>query len=163
MPYFLRSSKTSVSVLFQSHATALSENPAFFAWYRTSLSFTYDFSSASISIIFFILLRKKGSIPVWLEIFETPTPDLKSCAIANILSFVPVFISSIHTWRSSFSNFFMCRWFTPVSKERTAFNRLSSNVLPTLITSPVAFICVPSFRFASVNLSNGKRGIFVTT
>ena len=158
MPYFLRSSKTSVSVLFQSHATALSENPAFFAWYRASLSSTYDFSSVSISIIFFILLRKKESIPVCLEIFETGTPDLNSCAIPKILSFVPVFISFIHTWTSSFSNFSM-----RVSRERIAFNRLSSKVLPTLITSPVAFICVPSFRFASVNLSNGKRGIFVTT
>ncbi len=31
------------------------------------------------------------------------------------------------------------------------------------ITSPVAFICVPRVRLASVNLSKGQRGIFVTT
>ena len=40
---------------------------------------------------------------------------------------------------------------------------LSSAVRPMLMTSPVAFICVPSELFASANLSNGKRGIFVTT
>lgn len=51
----------------------------------------------------------------------------------------------------------------PVSSERTAFRRLSSIVRPTDITSPVAFIWVPSWFEASLNLSNGKRAILVTT
>ena len=36
-------------------------------------------------------------------------------------------------------------------------------VRPTAITSPVAFICVPSLWLAPANLSKGKRGILVTT
>ena len=38
----------------------------------------------------------------------------------------------------------------------------SSNVRPMAITSPVAFICVPSLRLACTNLSNGQRGILLT-
>ena len=53
-------------------------------------------------------------------------------------------------------------WQTPVSSERTAFSRLSSIVRPTAITSPVAFIWVPSRLVASLNLSKGKRAILVT-
>jgi len=36
-------------------------------------------------------------------------------------------------------------------------------VRPMDITSPVAFICVPSLFDASLNLSNGKRATLVTT
>ena len=51
----------------------------------------------------------------------------------------------------------------PISSDLTAFIRLSSMVLPILITSPVAFIWVERVLFADENLSNGNRGIFVTT
>lgn len=54
-------------------------------------------------------------------------------------------------------------WQTPVSSDRTALSSDSSIVRPTAITSPVAFICVPSLFEASENLSKGKRAIFVTT
>ena len=47
--------------------------------------------------------------------------------------------------------------------KRQALSRLSSNVRPTLMTSPVAFIWVESVLCAAGNLSNGKRGILVTT
>ena len=61
------------------------------------------------------------------------------------------------------SNFSICRWFLLSSSERIALSRLSSNVRPTLMTSPVAFIWVESVLCAAGNLSNGKRGILVTT
>ena len=61
------------------------------------------------------------------------------------------------------SNFLWWMWQTPVSSDRTAFRSDSSIVRPTDMTSPVAFICVPSLFEASENLSNGKRAIFVTT
>ena len=61
------------------------------------------------------------------------------------------------------SNFAMCRWHTPISSERTAFSRHSSRLLPMAMTSPVAFIWVPSLLLAEVNLSKGKRGSFATT
>lgn len=53
-------------------------------------------------------------------------------------------------------------WQTPVSSERTALSSDSSIVRPMDITSPVAFICVPSLFDASENLSKGKRATFVT-
>ena len=61
------------------------------------------------------------------------------------------------------SNLSMCRRLAPCSRLLTALRRLSSMVLPMLITSPVAFIWVLKLLFASVNLSNGKRGILDTT
>ena len=45
---------------------------------------------------------------------------------------------------------------------RTAFCSAASKVRSIAITSPVAFICVPSARSASGNLSNGQRGILTT-
>ena len=53
-------------------------------------------------------------------------------------------------------------WHTPISNDLTALSRLSSKVLPTLITSPVAFICVLNLFDARTNLSNGNLAIFVT-
>ena len=43
-----------------------------------------------------------------------------------------------------------------------AFISAPSKELPMAITSPVAFIWVPSVRLAVVNLSKGSRGIFNT-
>ena len=50
----------------------------------------------------------------------------------------------------------------PTSSERTAFCSAASNERSIAITSPVAFICVPSDRSPAPNLSNGQRGIFTT-
>ena len=51
----------------------------------------------------------------------------------------------------------------PTSSDRTAFCSEASNVRSIAITSPVAFICVPSERSPAPNLSKGQRGILVTT
>jgi len=51
----------------------------------------------------------------------------------------------------------------PISEPRTAFISAASNVGAIAMTSPVAFICVPSLRLAPANLSNGQRGSFTTT
>ena len=50
----------------------------------------------------------------------------------------------------------------PTSSERTAFCSAPSKERSIAITSPVAFICVPSVRSPNGNLSNGQRGIFTT-
>ena len=50
-----------------------------------------------------------------------------------------------------------------ISSERSAFCRAASKERSIAMTSPVAFICVPSVRSAAANLSNGQRGIFTTT
>ena len=65
--------------------------------------------------------------------------------------------------RLATSNLARWMWFLPSSSERIALRRLSYIVRPTLMVSPVAFICVESLFEASVNLSNGNRGILVTT
>ena len=61
------------------------------------------------------------------------------------------------------SNFFLWMWQQPDSRERIALRMLSSRVRPIDITSPVAFICVPSSLDASLNLSKGKRATLATT
>ena len=50
--------------------------------------------------------------------------------------------------------------YTPISSERTAFIKAASTDCSSAITSPVAFICVPSTRSPPTNLSKGQRGIF---
>ena len=52
---------------------------------------------------------------------------------------------------------------SPVSIERSAFCRLSANVLPIAITSPTDFMEVVSVESAPGNFSKANRGIFVTT
>ena len=64
---------------------------------------------------------------------------------------------SLHTWQLRPRS--PC---APTSRERIAFWRADSNVRPMAITSPVAFICVPTVRSAVTNLSKGQRGIFTT-
>ena len=49
-----------------------------------------------------------------------------------------------------------------ISSERTAFWNAASKVLSTAITSPVAFIWVPTLLSPLGNLSKGQRGIFTT-
>ena len=51
---------------------------------------------------------------------------------------------------------------SPTSAPRTAFIRAISKLGAMDMTSPVAFIWVPSVRLASANLSKGHLGIFTT-
>ena len=103
------------------------------------------------------------SICVWLQMVLASTPRRRSSAMANSRSSVPMETYLRSAASGVLSNLGMCMWQTPISKERTAFKKLSSSVRPMLITSPVAFICVESLLEAVANLSKGKRGIFVTT
>ena len=50
----------------------------------------------------------------------------------------------------------------PSSNDLTAFTKAASKLRSIAITSPVAFICVPSDLSPVSNLSNGQRGIFTT-
>ena len=52
---------------------------------------------------------------------------------------------------------------SPISAPLTAFIMACSKLGAMLITSPVAFICVPSLREAFTNLSNGHLGSLTTT
>ena len=52
---------------------------------------------------------------------------------------------------------------SPFSVPRTAFMRASSKLWPIAMTSPVAFICVPSFRELPANFSKGHFGNLQTT
>ncbi|OPZ70198.1 MAG: hypothetical protein BWY81_00050 [Firmicutes bacterium ADurb.Bin467] len=105
----------------------------------------------------------KRSILVALAMTPGSAPRRSNSAIANTRSSVPIDTYCRSAASGVLSNFGMCTWHTPISSERTAFNRLSSIVRPTDMTSPVAFICVDSLFDAVANLSNGKRAIFVTT
>ena len=51
---------------------------------------------------------------------------------------------------------------SPTSAPRTAFISAISKLGAMAMTSPVAFICVPSVRLASANLSKGHFGILTT-
>ena len=51
----------------------------------------------------------------------------------------------------------------PISAPRTAFISAISKSGAMAMTSPVAFICVPSVRLAPANLSNGHFGNLTTT
>ena len=55
------------------------------------------------------------------------------------------------------------RWCAPFSSERTDFSMHSSRLAPMPMTSPVAFIWVPSRLGAVANLSKGNRGNLATT
>ena len=50
-----------------------------------------------------------------------------------------------------------------ISAPRTAFISAISKLLAMDMTSPVAFICVPSVRLAPANLSKGHLGNLTTT
>lgn len=52
---------------------------------------------------------------------------------------------------------------SPISAPRTALRSAASKVGAIAMTSPVAFICVPSLRDAPANLSNGHFGNLTTT
>ena len=74
--------------------------------------------------------------------------------------------SSILARTSSSVSTIIFSWFrlsSPISQPRTAFISACSKLVPMAITSPVAFICVPSVRLAYTNLSNGHFGNFTTT
>ena len=63
--------------------------------------------------------------------------------------------------RSS-GSFLRFRLSRPTSAPRTAFISAISKLGAMAMTSPVAFIWVPSLRLASANLSKGHLGIFTT-
>ena len=51
----------------------------------------------------------------------------------------------------------------PFSNERIAFKNASLYVLPMLMTSPTARICVPRTSSTPLNFSNAQRANFTTT
>ena len=106
---------------------------------------------------------KYGVILVISEMIETSTSLLRSSQIAKIASSLNVFMYSSMSSFDISTNLFILKWETPISSERTDFSRHSARFEPMPITSPVAFICVPSSFDALANLSNGNLGSFATT
>ena len=90
------------------------------------------------------------------------TPLRSSSMTAKMLSSRNTLIYSISSSSLMWSNFGLCRWYTPVSRLRTDLRKHSSRFEPIPMTSPVAFIWVPRVFGASGNLSKGKRGNFAT-
>jgi len=163
MPFSFRVSNTSSSFSPHRSAMARSQKPMRFALRRMAGSSLPAAISRSAATMFWNFSKNSMSMPVALQMTPRSTPSRSIFAIAKIRSSVPPLMYSRSSSDFQSSNFFMCRWYTPISSERMALSKLSSNVLPTLMTSPVAFICVPSFRDAPTNLSNGHFGNFTTT
>ena len=107
--------------------------------------------------------RKNGVIIVSAATSSTLAPRRSSCATAKSPSSRNWRRYSVSSALVMFWNFGSQRCCAPISSERTDLSRHSSSVLPMPMTSPVAFICVPSVLAAVENLSNGKRGSFATT
>ena len=106
---------------------------------------------------------KYGVIIVILAIVETSISLLRSSQTAKIASSLNVFMYSSMSSFDISTNLFILKWSTPISSERTDLRRHSARFEPIPITSPVAFICVPSSFDALANLSNGNLGSFATT
>ena len=106
---------------------------------------------------------KNGSIFVISAIASGDAPALSAEKIAKsrLSSHLPTAARSsssllfANTGRSGVS--------APISAPRIAFIRAAGNDGAIAITSPVAFICVPSVREEPWSLSNGHFGSLTTT
>ena len=115
--------------------------------YSSSVSLP-EASSASISTSFFSFAINQGSILVIMLIADISTPLFSASYMTKILSSSQS-CSLSHTCESVQPAYFLSvRLSLDISAPRTAFMMACSNVVPIAITSPVAFICVPSLRFA---------------
>ncbi len=139
-----------------------SGNSMRFASFKRSTVSSSDFSRRSMPTILAILSMNHSSIIVASCMRARPTPRRRASAITQIL-LSSTFSSCICSSSSprpekSYDN----RESTCCSRERIAFMSAPSKLSQMLITSPVAFIWVVRVRFAVMNLSNGRRGIFTT-
>ena len=160
----MRSLRTASSVRSVSTPIFSSENPILFASRRRLGVSVSERSRASVAMILSNALVNHGSTPVVRDSSSGLDPRLSPERSAQSRSSVgcrgrresgprP---SSRHSGSSHNTE-------RPViSRERTAFWNAASNVLSTAITSPVAFIWVPTLRSPAGNLSKGQRGIFTT-
>ena len=98
---------------------------------------------------------------VMAKISSTLTPDLSASNTVK-RRWSSTRRSRSQMGASSSGSFLRFRVSWPISAPRTAFMRAISKLGPMAMTSPVAFIWVPSFREASANLSKGHLGIFTT-
>ncbi len=114
-----------------------------------------------MATMFAIFRRNQGSMPERKDSSSGVAPRRKAAISAQSRSSVGAIGRSSASSAQPFSSHSNER--PPISSDRTAFCSDASNVRSMAITSPVAFICVPSERSPKGNLSNGHRGIFVTT
>ncbi len=151
MPYFVRSSFISNSATPASFAICLSDKPS------TLYSLKSSFVSPLIPIfemlfsakaIFCISFKNQGVIAVILLICSTLAPIFKACIIINILS--SFLIATFSSTSSKVKSLYLSRVvpFILSSNERIAFKNEPVKLLLIDITSPVAFILVPSILFA---------------
>ena len=125
-----------------------SKYPIFLARRYSSSVSGLEASSLSISVRFFSLAINHGSILVIILMADISTPLFSASYTTNILSSSQS-CSLSHTCASvQLAYFLSVRLSLDISAPRTAFIIACSKVVPIAITSPVAFICVPSLRFA---------------
>ena len=141
----------------------LSLKPIALAAFSTSWSPGFASSVFSISTIFFMASRNSGVIMVISQSFSMLRPRRSSSATAKMPSSLNWPRYSSISPVGMLSNLARRKWQTPISRERTDLSKHSSRLAPMPMTSPVAFIWVPSTLGAVANLSKGKRGILATT
>ena len=100
---------------------------------------------------------------VIFEISSTEIPAFSAAKTANsrLSSHVPT--ASSNSFSVLFSKKRIPSVSVPISAPRTAFRSAAGNDGAIAMTSPVAFICVPSLREEPWSLSNGHFGSFTTT
>ena len=160
----MRSFRTASSVRSVSTPIRPSEKPVRFASRRSLGVSVSDRSRASINVIFSNARVNQGSTPVVRDSSSGLDPRLSPERSAQSRSSLG--------WRGSresgprpsprHSGSSQSTERPVISSERTAFWNAASKVLSTAITSPVAFIWVPTLRSPAGNLSKGQRGIFTT-
>lgn len=163
MPSFIRSLYILPHLYSKDAAISASENPIFFA-VLSALRLPCEASDSFLHQQYFAACAGKSSLSLlYLTATQVYCRALKALQAHRYRSSVPSSNIFYYILRCHITEFFQIHMIqSPFQATRTALRRLSSKVLPTLITSPVAFICVPSLLSASANLSNGKRGILVT-
>ncbi len=93
------------------------------------------------------------------KISSTETPDFRASKTVNIRKSSTL---ARRSWMGAPSIALRFRVFMWISAPRTAFSTAISKLVPMDMTSPVAFIWVPSLRSAFGNLSKGHFGNLTT-
>ncbi len=162
MPHSFSSERISFTLFPESPDIVLSRNSYSLAFLRRHASSSCPASAFSTFIILRYLFRNHISIFVISCIFCGVTPRRKASETTHSLrSSTACSFSSSSSPETSLREASI-RLYMFISRQRTDFISAASKVGAMPITSPVAFICVPSVRRACMNLSNGQRGILTT-
>ena len=142
---------------------SLSVNPLDSASASSSFVSGPSFSRTSRSMRYLILSRNHGLIFVTSYTSSTVISSLlNTSAMQKIRSSSQAFSLASSSTSPRQDTDGVCRPSHLISTDVSAFSKALSKLLHKDMTSPVAFICVPSTRDAVLNLSKGQRGYFTT-